>query len=241
MSSSANPRLAFICAMPMEVQPLVRRLDLRVATIDGLDVHLGRVHDRDVVATVTGMGTVLATRQTERLVERVAVDRVLVVGITGALDHATPIGSIIVPEVVLDSATGAEHRPAPLQRHEPFGAMWTTDELLTDAEVLAGLRARGVISLDMETAAIAAVCERHGIEWSVIRSISDRANDGTVDEEIFGLSRQDGSPDLAAIARYVARRPTRIAHLATLGRNARRAANAAADAAIAIAAEPAID
>ena len=33
--------------------------------------------------------------------------------------------------------------------------MWTTDTLTTDLDVLAELRAQGVVSLDMETAAIA--------------------------------------------------------------------------------------
>jgi len=46
----------------------------------------------------------------------------------------------------------------------------------------------------METAAIAAVCERCGIAWSVFRAISDRAGAGPVDAEILRLAGPEGRP-----------------------------------------------
>ena len=106
------------------------------------------------------MGTALASEATERLLDAVDVERVVVVGITGAVENDTPIGTLILPEVVVNSATGTEHRPAPLGDGTPHGKMWTTDVLNTDLDVVAGLREQGVVSLDMETAAIAESCER---------------------------------------------------------------------------------
>ena len=110
-------------------------------------------------AIVTGMGTELATAGTTRLLDAVPVERVVVVGITGAVENETPIGTLVLPEVVVNGATGGEYRPAPLGEGTPAGTMWTTDTLITDLDEIAGLRARGVVSLDMETAAIAALCE----------------------------------------------------------------------------------
>ena len=109
--------------------------------------------------------------------------------------------------------------------------MWTTDRL-TPAHELPALRQRGVVSLDMETAAIASQCEAAGVPWSVFRAISDRASDGSVDEEIFALSHQDGTPDGGAVLRYVVRHPGRIPHLARLGRGSRLATRVAAAAAV---------
>src|SRR5438477_375520 len=123
---------------------------------------------------------------------------------------AREVGTLVLPEVVVDSATGSEHRPAPLGEGTPHGKMWTTDELNTDLDVIAGLRADGVVSLDMETAAIAESCEKRSIPWSVFRVISDRATDGSVDEEVFHLSNQDGTPNPRAIARYFLLHPQRI-------------------------------
>src|SRR6202140_3079633 len=98
--------------------------------------------------------------------------------------------------------------------------MWTTNGLTTDPEDLASLRERGVVSLDMETAAIAELCEARGIPWTVYRVISDRANDGTVDEEVFHLSNQDGTPNPAAIEKYMAEHPERLPLMAQMAEDA---------------------
>ena len=68
----------------------------------------------------------------------------------------------------------------------------------------------------METAAIAALCEARGIPWSVFRVISDRATDGSVDEEVFHLSNMDGSPNNEAIERFFAEHPERVEAMAKL-------------------------
>ncbi len=223
---------AFVCAMPMELRPLVKKLSLRKAEIVGVTVRSGSLAGRDVVAIVTGMGTKLAGAGTERLLDAVAVERVVVVGITGAVDDVTPIGTLIRPASVVDSATGREYRPWPLGEGAGAGTMWTTDELLTGADVMADLRTRGVVSLDMETAAIGKVCEQRRIPWSVFRVISDRATDGSIDEEVFRLSRQDGTPDGRAVARYFLKHPGRLPRMARLAKEAKLATEAAADAAI---------
>jgi adenosylhomocysteine nucleosidase len=229
---SGSTHLAFICAMPMELSPLVKKLSLQKTKLGGVTVHTGTLDERPVVAIVTGMGTKLAREGTERLLGAVPVERVLVVGITGAVENETPIGTLILPEVVVNSATGAEYRPAPLGEGTANGKMWTGDELLIEPDVLADLRSNGVVSLDMETAAIADICERRGIPWSVFRVISDRASDGSVDEEVFGLSNQDGTPNGPAVVRYFLKHPGRIPRMVRLAKGAKLARRTAADAAI---------
>ena len=85
----------------------------------------------------------------------------------------------------------------------------------------------------METAAIAEVCERQAIPWSVFRTISDRATDGSVNEEVFRLSNQDGSPNAKAIAAYVAKHPGRLPAMARMAKDAKLATELAAEAAVA--------
>ncbi|MEJ7584586.1 MAG: hypothetical protein WKF43_10995 [Acidimicrobiales bacterium] len=223
--------IAFVCAMPMEMRPLVRPLSLRRTDRAGLPLRAGTLDGVPVFAIVTGIGTKLATTATERLLDAVAVDRVVVVGVTGALDGTLPIGSLVLPEVVVDSATGAEHRPAALGGGVARGTMWTTDELLSDPDVLARLRDQGVVSLDMETAAIAEVCEQCDVPWSVFRAISDRATDEIVGQ-VFHLTNRDGTPNVPAVVRYLVGHPTQVPRLARLGRGAMRAAEVAAEAAV---------
>jgi adenosylhomocysteine nucleosidase len=229
--------IAFVCAMPMELSPLVKKLSLSKTEVSDFTVHRGTLDGREVVAIVTGMGTKLATEATERLLDAMPVARIVVVGITGAVENETPIGTLILPEVVVNSTTRVEYRPDPLGAGAPHGKMWTGDVLLTDPDVIADLRAKGVVSLDMETAAIAASCERRGIPWSVFRVISDRATDGSIDEEVFRLSNQDGTPNGRAVAAYFAKHPGRIPKMVRLAKGAKLATNAAADAAISACAE----
>ena len=55
MQTPANPgRTAFICAMPMEVQPLVRTLSLTKTKAGDVTMYAGTFEGREVVATVTG-------------------------------------------------------------------------------------------------------------------------------------------------------------------------------------------
>jgi adenosylhomocysteine nucleosidase len=225
--------IAFVCAMPMELVPLTRDLGLVETDVDGQTVHTGTVGERDVVAIVTGMGTGFATAGTERLLDAFAVDHVVVVGITGALEDETPIGTLVMPEVVVHGPSGREHRHEPVGGHSHAGQMWTSDELITEPDRLVALRARGVVSLDMETAAIAHVCETRGVPWSVFRAISDRASDGTIDPEVFAMSNLDGTPNHEAIAAYFEKYPEKAELLAEMGANSTRAADAAAAAAIA--------
>src|SRR5258708_680381 len=125
--------------MPMEVVPLVKRLGLRKQQLGDLTIHSGTLAGRGVVATVTGMGPKLATEGTERLLDAIKVDRVVVVGITGALENETPIGTLIVPEIVVDAPTGSEHKPAPPGNTPAHGKMWTTAELITEPDRLQSL------------------------------------------------------------------------------------------------------
>src|ERR1700722_11086286 len=173
--------------MPMELGPLRRRLRLRKSGAG----YVGKVGDRAVIAMVTGIGTALAGSATARLLDTFDVEWVVVVGITGAIDDDTPIGALVLPEQVVNGADGSVYRPTPLRVGNAHGTMWTTEELLTDRAVHADLRSRGVVSLDMEPGATVYASDQRGVSWSVVRTISDRAGDGSVDAEIAGLIHPD--------------------------------------------------
>lgn len=226
-------KLAILTAMPSELRPVVRSLGLRRTTVAGLTVHEGTLGAHDVVATMTGIGTKLATRVTEQLLAAIPVDHVAIVGIAGGVSTESVIGEVITPELVVDATTGSEHRPAPVGGVTPHGTIRTGDDLILDVGAHAAMRADGIVALDMETASIAAVCERHGTPWSAFRAISDRSVDGLIDEHIMDLTRPDGSANLPAVMRLLARRPWEIRRLARLGRDASTATSAAAAAVVA--------
>jgi len=228
-------RIGMLAPMPSELRPLVKKLGLRPSRAPvGARVHEGRSGSAAVVAATTGMGTAGAADAARRMLDAGGVDHVMVVGVAGGIDDRLAIGDVIRPGIVIDGASGAEFRPHPLsaQSDPPGeGTLHTSDEFIVDPERVAALRARGVIAMDMETAAVAAVCEERGCPWSVVRSISDRSSDGMADKDVFELANPDGSPNFRAVARFVARHPGRIPQLVRLGRDASVATNAAARAA----------
>jgi adenosylhomocysteine nucleosidase len=224
-------RVALLAPMRQELAPLVRKLSLRRDT-DSIGWHSGHVGALDVVARLTGIGTAAAARAAEALLAATPVDHVMVVGIAGGVDAEQPIGASIAPEIVVDGVSGREFRPTQLGALAPRGRLLTWDRLVTDLDEAAALRRSGVVGLDMETAAIAAVCERRGCPWSVFRAISDRVTDRSVDADVLSLAGSDGSGNPKALARYLLARPGRSIGLLRLARGTRRAANAAADAAI---------
>jgi nucleoside phosphorylase len=215
--------------MTVELKPLVRFASL---TRQPSGAYAGRVGRVDVVATITGIGTRGAIDTTERTLEEASPDHLVVMGIAGSVDAGVPIGRVVVPEAVIDKASGREYRSAPFGGVPAGGRLLTADELITAPATLDRLRADGVVALDMETAAIAGVCDAARVPWSAFRAISDRATDGTLDEQVLALCGPDGMPDPARTARFLLRRPGQVPRLYRLGRDARAATIAAARAVV---------
>jgi len=220
--------------MPIELRPLARALGLRKEPwADHSSVWRGRVGGTEVTAGITGVGPARAIEVTRRLLGSFTLDVVVMIGVAGGLDPSLAIGDLVVPESVLDGATGRHYRPATPAGHTPAGVLHTSATMVHDDTEFDRLRAEGVVALDMETAGVGAVCEAEHRPWYVFRAISDRVADGIVDESTLAMTRPDGGADLGAVTRLVLRRPSVLAQLVKLGRDTARATAAISDAAAA--------
>jgi adenosylhomocysteine nucleosidase len=217
-------RVGVVIAMPSEMAPFRHLAGLRADGDDGRRC-TGRVGETDVVAVTSGIGTALATAATERLLDEGAFDRVVVIGICGGVD--LPVGTVVVPAVVVDGTSDTELRPTPLATRPAAGTLWTADRM-TGADDLGWLRERGIVAVDMETGAVGTVCAARGVPWSAIRAVSDPVGPPGADEEILGLTHPDGTPNFRAVARYLLPRVWRLGRLLRLARGARTASTAAA-------------
>jgi adenosylhomocysteine nucleosidase len=219
-----------LAPMQPELQPIVRRLGLegdgslyRGATGDGVEV----------VAMLTKIGMANGAAAARRMLEH-DVDHVMVVGIAGGVDMSVlQIGDVIVPEVVVGRTMDRSFRPAFVGDIAPRGTLSCGDDLITDAEALALMAAEGIVAVDMETAAVAAVCEDANVAWSVFRGISDFAGEGLIDDALFALTNPDGTADVARVAEYLETHPDRLDVLKRLAEDTRCATEGAAEAAIA--------
>ena len=228
-------RVAIIAPMPNELRPVVKMLDLqRTGEQGGMPVYTGSTGTAAVVATQTGIGPRLAEAATERLLTSTAVDRVIVTGIAGGIEPVSAVGDLVIPAEVVDGATGDRFRATPVGDVRPDGVIRTgdaTDYEFDDAEI-ARLRDAGITALDMETAAIARVCQDRDVPWIAFRAISDMAGDESVGPVVMTLVNPDGSPRPWAAIRFLLTHPHRIPRMARLGRDANAAAVAAAKAAV---------
>jgi len=216
-----------LAPMQPELEPIVRMLGLEG---DG-SVYRGTAGAIEVVAMLTTIGMAAGAQAAERMLEH-DVDWVMVVGIAGGVDRSVPIGAVIVPEIVIDRATGGRFRPKFAGSIIPRGTLSCGDELITGPDELDAMAALGVVAVDMETAAVAAVCEAAERPWSVFRGISDYAGEGLVDDAIFAMTRPDGTADPDVIARYLEENPDRRQVLVRLAHDTNLATEAAAAAAI---------
>jgi adenosylhomocysteine nucleosidase len=186
----------------------------------------------EVVAMLTKIGMANGANAAQRMLDH-DVDHVMVVGIAGGVDqNVLKIGDVVVPEVVVDRATGRAFCPTFVGNAVPRGTLSCGDDLITDPAVLALMAADGVIAVDMETAAVAQVCDDAHVAWSVYRGISDFAGEGLVDAALFALTKPDGTADRAAVTKYLDENPDRLDVLTRLAKDTESATEAAAAAAI---------
>ena len=236
MSSNRPRQVAILAPMPLEMDAVISVFGLHPI---GEGFHApctGQVGDSAVTAIHVGMGPAPTRAALARLFERGLpdsgeLDHVMIAGICGGLDPDLPVGTVINPEIVVEHSTGLcyRHRPpgdAPLR-----GKLITTETVLFDTELSHRFFADGCVAVDMETSAVAEMCEPRGVPWSVYRCIGDRHFDGLLDARLVALTNPDGSVDAAAIQKLLTEQPEVAAKLEPLSRDAARAARLAAEAA----------
>jgi adenosylhomocysteine nucleosidase len=219
--------------MRPELKAVVRAGDLSRTSDDRVFSHQGTIGAWSVSAGIIGMGPAMAREATERMLARGPFDHVMVVGIAGGLDPALPVGSLMVPSRVQLHPDGPIRRTHPLPSRVAAGGLMTTDGLFSDDDVWRPMLEAGFGAVDMEASGVGDVCESAGVDWSIYRGISDRPDEHIVDQAVFALSKPDGSPDLVAVGKYLARDPRRARALAHLNRCMVVAATVAAEAAFA--------
>lgn len=225
----ATVRRALILApMTSELRPVVKYAKARRSAVANLKMFTSRVGDVDIVIAQLGVGPAASRRVTEMALSIVPVDHVLVCGIAGGLDPALTKGTVVIPEVALDLATGQRYHAAPMEGIECKGLIACADHLMTDDRQLADLHAQGVVAMEMESSGVAAACEDADVPWTTFRVIADRPDEGLTDDLIMGLLRPDGTSDVAAAARLMIRHPSRIPGMVRLALDSSMAAAKAA-------------
>jgi adenosylhomocysteine nucleosidase len=221
-------------AVTEEAAPLRRTLRLeRVRhVLHEVIVYQGVCRGKRVAVVVTGMGREHAAAVAGVALEELSPNRVIICGTAGSASPSMRVGQVIVPAVVIDEATGMRY--APTLPSAAGGVLCTAKELVkTAAEKARYLGEHHADAVDMETAAIAALCDERKVPWACVRGISD-GNDQSLPGFVAGLVGADGKPRVGKAVASLARNPLRLVALLGLARRAKAASRAAADRAIAL-------
>lgn len=236
-TESVDRQVVVLAPMPLELDAIVTAFGLSSSGGAAGGPPTGRVGNSTVTAIHIGMGPPLTRAATSRLFDErepghVPVDHVMIAGVCGGLDPDVDVGTLINPEVVIDHSSGMAYRHDPPGDTLRAGKLVTTEGVSFDRALSQRFWDDGCIGVDMESSAVAEVCQERGCPWSVYRCISDRAVDGLLDERIVALTNPDGSPNAAELDRLIAAEPELLDRLMRLANDTTLAARLAAEAAL---------
>jgi adenosylhomocysteine nucleosidase len=158
---------------------------------------------------ITGIGKQNARRSFQNVLQRLTPQRVLTCGFAGGLNPDLKLGDVVFELSSLNPQlstllTAAGAKPA---------RFFCADRIAITTDEKRQLRAEtGADAVEMESAAIHAVCREHGIACATVRVISDTAHED-LPLDFNALAKPDLSLDYPKLAWTVLRSPGKIGAL----------------------------
>ena len=189
--------------------------EARIARRLGVPVEIGGGHAEGAAAAAA------------RLVER-GVRGLLSFGLAGGLDPALLPGAVLVPPTVLLDDDRWEADPDLIVRlgGPTAGAIYGGGQVVATASAKASMHAlTGAVAVDLESAAVARVAQRHGLPFAILRAICDPASRDLPSAALAALDAE-GRIGAWRVGTAVLARPWQIPALIRLGDDAARARHA---------------
>lgn len=224
--------LGIIGAMDVEVDMLKSMLsDTQTKTISTVDFVKGKLHGKDVVVARCGIGKVNAAICAQSMILRYAPDAIINIGVGGSLSNLLDIGDVAIADYVVQSDADTSPLGDPVGLISTINIIkipcseGVTDLISKCADKL-GLRGvRGTISTsdafiassekkdwlvsnfdaiacEMEGGSIGHVCYVNGVDFSVLRAVSDKA-DGSSHMDYGQFCAMAAKNSTALICEYI--------------------------------------
>jgi len=234
---AARRHVVVLAPMPLELDAVVQAFGLQRTGEDLADPWIGRVGQSEVTALHTGMGPPVTRATASALFDTprqgmARPDHVMNVGICGGLRRDVEVGTVLNPEVIVEHSSGATYNHHPPGTEPRAGKLATMEAVTLDSDLSRRLLEDGFLGVDMESSAVAEVCEAYGCDWSIYRCIGDRHFDGLLSDKVVATANPDGSPNVEAVKRLLAEHPELLPKLEQLARDSAMAARRAAEAAV---------
>ncbi|QDU38773.1 5'-methylthioadenosine/S-adenosylhomocysteine nucleosidase [Maioricimonas rarisocia] len=229
-SDKAHADIGIVCALKMELGPFLARCDRVRKYVGGKFVFRGGfLGDARVAIVESGAGFAKARRATQALVDAHTPDWVISAGFSGALRDEMRIGDIVVANSIVDTH-GHELSVDMNMEADPehglhVGRLVTADEIVRTIDEKRALADRTeALACDMESLAVAQVCQETRTRFMAIRSISDDLS-RDLPAEVLTVLGGSGSIRAGAIAASLIKRPSSVSDMWKLREQAQTAAD----------------
>lgn len=205
--------IGLVHATGLELAPLIARCDRvhKYVAAGGVTFKGGMLRDCRVAFAQVGMGPERAARGTQALLDGHRPQWVISAGFSGALVPELAAGEIVVGNVIRD-ISGREltidlKMPANPAAGLHVGKLLTIDHVARTADEKERLGCEtGALAVDMESAAVAAVCRERKTRFMAVRVISDDMQ-SEVPAEAVSILGDNGALQIGAAVAALWKRP----------------------------------
>ena len=206
--------IGIIGAMDSEIDALKGNIaEIKSEKISGVEFFSGKICDKDVVIAKCGMGKVFASICTEAMILNYHPDKIIHIGIAGALSSDLGLKDVAIASEVLQhdvDQTAFDMPPGFIQGLDMVkipceknlvselencakrlnvkyktGIIASGDQFINSEEVKSNIvKNFGAIAVEMEGAATGQVCYVNGVNFCVVRAMSDGAGDDSMNTYI---------------------------------------------------------
>lgn len=224
MIANEPVRVAIVAALEREIAPLIKGWEQRTIRSHGRDLRV--FVSPSAVALLGGIGSNAASNAVKALLEEFSTSILVSVGLAGALSPSLHVADLVLPERIIDAASGREY-PATAFGLSLAGTLLSSSTVLNVQKKNQAAAQHHAIAVDMEAAAVAQVAASAGVPFLAVKAISDEA--GFEMPPFHKFIQPDGSFSTASFLAYAALRPQSWPRILRLSRNSRRASEALCD------------
>jgi adenosylhomocysteine nucleosidase len=179
---------------------------------------IGKIDNRDVAIVHTGVGAKYCNQRLELLIHKARPEFVISAGFAGAVTDELHVGDLIYAENFSNAAVLANAERILATKSPRRVKLFTSTSILDSLDERNEIaRASGAAAVDMETGAIVAACNTHGVPLLSLRAISDSPSEPfpAPPAVLFDIERQRTS--YGRLLAYLLRDPAAVPRLFRFG------------------------
>ena len=201
--------IGIIGAMDEEISVILSEMNnISEYNINNIKFYKGKIYDKDLVLVKSGIGMVNSSIITTLLIKEFDVNKILFSGVAGSLNKNINVGDIVIADSLVEymfDATEFGYEIGQIPRMENsvfksenllnkirdilkkdsifYGKILSGDKFVSNLEEKEKIGKKfDALAVDMESAAVAHCAYILGVEFAIIRSISDSLNSDSVME-----------------------------------------------------------